>query len=599
MVGFDFGTTNSLISVVIGDRVIDVTDDDDLPFPSVVRYEGAKVVVGRAAKETLDAAGVGIHGNAVRSPKFLLGEETVHVGGVERSPVDIVNDVVSFVKTEALGSVHGKHLGGVRNAVVTIPVTMDGPRRRALRDAFLRSEIGVVQFVHEPLAALYGHIRGGAGYENLRRSLTNRNVLVVDWGGGTLDLTLCRVEGSRIVQIRNGGSAEIGGDRFDEAIRDEVLSRYLGTVGQPTRLEVHPDAKLQLLHDAEVVKTQLSNHSYATFFRANFFRTRGADVGGQNTTLEYRLTREEMEEIVGPLVNAGVSEIEALLDSVNIGPSQISLCLVVGGMAAMPAIRGSLYEMFGSQRVEIPANSATLVSQGAAWIAHDSQPLVLAKPIELQLARGSYLTLLDAGSLMPSAGETRGQSLNLFCTDPTDGVAKVSLCTPRRLTAQPQASEPRSILGHLTVGVDAKAKPLTERIELEAVVDDDLILHTVALSSDLGQESRISFFDLEFGLNLPGTIEGEVGDPEPSEPKDHGPEPGLLTIRANIAVSRSSSLVPGEVRFKHDPTAFSRMNKSRDRATEEQVREHLYYTPCRVCGARSSDRSCRCESRRP
>ena len=60
-VGFDFGTTNSLISVIVGDRAIDVTDEEDLPFPSVVRYEGERVTVGRAAKESLDTAGIGIH----------------------------------------------------------------------------------------------------------------------------------------------------------------------------------------------------------------------------------------------------------------------------------------------------------------------------------------------------------------------------------------------------------------------------------------------------------------------------------------------------------------------------------------------------------
>jgi hypothetical protein len=62
--------------------------------------------------------------------------------------------------------------------------------------------------------------------------------------------------------------------------------------------------------------------------------------------------------------------------------------LVAGGMAAMPSIRGRLHELFGPERVLVPDNSATRVSQGAAWIAHDSQRLVLAKQIELEMARG-------------------------------------------------------------------------------------------------------------------------------------------------------------------------------------------------------------------
>jgi len=586
-VGFDFGTTNSLISVIVGDRAIDVTDDDDLPFPSVVRYEGERVILGREAKESLDTAGVGVHGNAVRSPKFLLGEESVHIGGVERSPIDIVTDVVSYVKREALGSLHAEQLGGVRNAVVTIPVTMDGPRRRALRDAFTRSEIGIVQFVHEPLAALYGYVRGSVNRDNIRRALTNRNILVVDWGGGTLDLTLCRIEESRIVQIRNGGSSEIGGDKFDEAIRDEVIGRFSKKENLPSSVEIHPDARLQLLHDAEEIKKALSDREWATFYRPNFFRN-------SDTTLEYKLTLSEMEEIVRPMVSAGIKEIEALLDSVNVGPAQVSMCLVVGGMARMPAIQGRLHEIFGPQRVEIPSNSATLVSQGAAWIAHDSQPLVSSKPIELQLARGSYLTLVEAGSAMPSEGETRRQHVNLFCTDPTDGIAKVSLYTPQRVSAQPQAGEPRGAIGHLTVRVDPKARPFAERLEVDAVIDDDLILHVVASSSDVRDEADLWFHNLEFGLEFPGGIKERVGDPEPQAPKVQGREPGNISIRANVSNIKNQDLVPGEVLHRFDRRAFDKRNQS---ATEEQVREHLYYEPCAVCGRRSSDSACKCGSR--
>ena len=152
IVGFDFGTTNSLISVVVGDRVVNILDEEGLPIPSVVRYEGEKITVGRDAKQALDSAGLGVHGNTVRSPKFMLGEQSVYVGGVERNPIDIVRDVVRFAKKEALQSPHARHLDGVANAVVTIPVTMNGARRATLRDAFRLADIGIVQFVHEPLA---------------------------------------------------------------------------------------------------------------------------------------------------------------------------------------------------------------------------------------------------------------------------------------------------------------------------------------------------------------------------------------------------------------------------------------------------------------
>ena len=81
------------------------------------------------------------------------------------------------------------------------------------------------QFVHEPLAALYGYLRGSTDADSAVRGLMRRNVLVVDWGGGTLDLTLCRIEPGRILQRRNGGTQQVGGDKFDQVIRDEVVTR--------------------------------------------------------------------------------------------------------------------------------------------------------------------------------------------------------------------------------------------------------------------------------------------------------------------------------------------------------------------------------------
>ena len=96
VVGFDFGTTNSLISVVQGNRVLSFLDDQGLPVPSVVCYEGSQTIVGRDARERLGHAGLGVQGNVVRSPKTLLGRENLLVGGVERSPVDIVREVVDL-----------------------------------------------------------------------------------------------------------------------------------------------------------------------------------------------------------------------------------------------------------------------------------------------------------------------------------------------------------------------------------------------------------------------------------------------------------------------------------------------------------------------
>ena len=143
VVGFDFGTTNSLISTIVGGRAINFLDEENLPIPSVVSYAGGRTVVGRKAKEKLAGAGLGVVGSIVRSPKSLLGRQSVFVDGIERTPVDIVGDVISYVVGEAKKGPRGRGLGPVTSAVVTIPVVMDGQRRAALRDAFRLAGLGI------------------------------------------------------------------------------------------------------------------------------------------------------------------------------------------------------------------------------------------------------------------------------------------------------------------------------------------------------------------------------------------------------------------------------------------------------------------------
>ncbi|MBX7136195.1 MAG: Hsp70 family protein [Fimbriimonadaceae bacterium] len=583
IVGFDFGTTNSLVSVVVGDAVIDVLEEDR-PHPSVIRYEGEETIVGREAKDALEEVGLGVYGNTVRSPKMYLGQTEISVGGVNRSPEDIVADVIAHVRSRSKQSSQRRALGALDRAVVTIPVNMTGPRRAALRRAFRRAGISIVHFVHEPFAALYGYLRGAQDPDSATRKLMGRNVLVVDWGGGTLDLTLCRIEPGRIVQLRNGGTDQVGGDKFDEVIRDEVVARFSNTNGIADTDRPIREARLRLLHDAEENKIALSERPSVTFYRPAYFPESGA-------TLNYPLSRQELDEITRPLVRAGIHEVESLLDTVDMAPAEVSLCLLAGGMAAMPSIRSQLHQLFGPQKVEIPDNSGTLISQGAAWMAHDTQRLVLAKPIELEMARGYRLPILRAGTAMPTVGNVHSDRFHLYCTDPSDGSAKFSIVAPTEHHEQPQASDPRTSIGMFTVDVDKTAPPLVERLELDVEINDDLILTVTAESSQRKGRARATYFDLEFGIGLPGS-EGPL---EVTEDSEAAPATGGLAVRANVADRKDQSLVPGDVLYQYKPSAFARLSGPKY-ATEEQTMERLYYQPCSVCKKPWGDPSCRCAS---
>ena len=587
VVGFDFGTTNSLISVIRGNQPINFLDKENRPTPSIVCYEGNQTIVGRAAKERLTTAGLGIHGNIVRSPKMKLGQESVFIG-VERSPVDIVADVVCHVLEKAIASPsYGPEIGDVSDAaVVTIPVNMDGYRRQALRDAFRLAGLRIVQFVHEPLAALYGLFRGTDLQATLRR-YDRKLILVFDWGGGTLDLTLCRVMGDVAIQVMNDGTDEVGGDVFDEAIMNRLEQKVRRARGLDETAKIQPGAKARLLHGCERAKIDLSSRSKVSLYVASFFR------GIEDEDFDDELSQEELETIVQPLLDKGFERIEHILQNAGYSPEQVALCVATGGMSNMPTVKRRLHELFGPERVEIPDGTATLIAEGAAWIASDRAGLRLAKNVELILARSSYLPLVKAGTAMPKEGEVQRQPFHLYCTDPRDGVAKFQICTPKRTGEHVLPNEPRTHLGNLTVEVDQEARAFQERLELDIEINDDLILRAHARSLNEKDEDQREIHNLEFGLAFPTdsrtASSGGNSDKSKSIPGKKA-QPGSLTIRANVADRDDPSLVPGEYLNEYDPHYFD----VRRSPPEEQVHENLYYQACAICGRASNDPLCLC-----
>ncbi len=585
IVGFDFGTTNSMASVVVGDKVITFLENGQ-PIPSVVSFEGGKVEVGRKAHEKLTSAGLGVQGSTVRSPKTLLGREEQLIDGVRRDPLKMVEYVLDYVRRHVLqtGTVVDLNMEQV---VATIPVNMEGHRRALLRQAFRQAGMSVVQFVHEPLAALYGYLRMSEGTSDLIKRYDGKLILVFDWGGGTLDLTLCRVLNGLLVQVANDGTEEVGGDVFDEELRNEVERRSRAERNFGEDVEVLPEARKRLLHQCEEVKIALSGRSNRTVFVDAYYRRES------QSDLEVNLSRDDLEDIVGHLVKKGVARIERLLEREGFSTASVELCLATGGMVNMPMVKNRLDELFGPGRVHVSNRSASAIAEGAAWVAHDQARLHLAKNVELALARNSYLALLQAGVEMPIERENRRERFDLYCVDPSDGHGKFSLVSPHRPGPRVLANDKRRPLCHMLLKVDGKAHPFRERLGLEVNIDENLILTATAWSLNQKGQAVAEVHDLEFALATPGarnswlnaSLLGDDGEVSPHERGD-------LSMRSNIAAREDDRLVPGEVLYRHNPFYF----RVEQNPPQIQVEERLYYEPCAICKRASNDPQCRCAS---
>ena len=585
VIGFDFGTTNSLISQVRMDAVINFLDEEGRPIPSLVCYEGGAKILGRKAKEHLSHAGLGIQGNVIRSPKMYLGKDLIFVQGIEKNPVDVVADVVSFVYEQA--KQNAVELGDIAGAVVTIPVDMKGFQRKALREAFNIAGLKIIQFVHEPLAALYGYFRENDAQQMLRR-YNNKLLLVFDWGGGTLDLTLCRPIENTLVQLINDGTDEVGGDSFDQIIKQSLVKKIIIERAMDEDIELHPGAEARLIDRCERAKIDLSSRDDALIYVDSYFRHDHDDF-------DYTLTQTEMESIISPLLEKGIKRIERILDSAGFQSEEVALCLATGGMSNMPAVKRRLYEWFGPERVHIPESTQTIIAEGAAWIAHDHAKLALAKNVELNMSRNSWLPLIKAGTAMPDRGQDRTLDFHLYCTDPRDGIAKFQLCSPIRAGSQVMPNDPRIILNNLTVEVDSAAKPFHERLELDITVDENLILEAYARSLNKKDQSKCEIHNIEFGISFPeigNTPDPDSGIKDDNNPKDYEVSIGALAIRANVHDRIDKTLIPGELLYSYEPSYFD----TRLEPPKEQVLERLYYEPCSICKKPSNDPACHCAS---
>lgn len=360
------------------------------------------------------------------------------------------------------------------------------------------------------------------------------------------------------------------------------------SLGDP--VDIYPGAKSRLLDYCERAKIDLSSRSNVRIYVDSFFK------GIEDEGFDSPLSQGELEQIVNPLLDKAFERIRRILDDAGCLPEQIALCVATGGMSNMPAVKRRLHELFGPEQVEIPDSTTTLIAGGAAWIAADEVDLQLAKRIELELARNSYLQVVKAGTTMPKQGKEQTQTLHLYCTDPRDGTAKLQLCAPKSPGSSVLRSEPRVHLENVTVKVDSRAQAFDERLELDVQINDDLILTAHARSLNLKDEDSCEIHDLEFGLKFPyhdkESVESAGGDgndvPGLKEPEAVGQPLGTISVRANVSDRKDPSLVPGEFLYQYDPGYFD----SRRQPPEKQVQERLYYEPCAVCGRASNDPAC-------
>jgi molecular chaperone DnaK (HSP70) len=325
IVGIDLGTTNSEIAVYRDGRPEVQADSSGRQIlPSVVGLDqDGNLLVGEAARNQYI-----LHPErTVRSIKRLMGSDRkVSLGDRDYTPQDI-----SAIILRRLKEIAEERLGApVRKAVITVPAFFSDAQRQATREAGEIAGLEVARIVNEPTAA-------ALVYEAAQQQ--GKRVLVYDFGGGTFDVSVVRIEDGVVEVIASHGNNHLGGDDFDHKIVEHLLDHL--KIEHKVDVSDNPQATARIHRAAENAKKHLSDHPFARIEEEYL-----AEVDGKPIHLALELARTDYEEMIAPFIEETLSAIHIALESAALTASQIDEVLLVGGATRTPLIRNRLIEVF-------------------------------------------------------------------------------------------------------------------------------------------------------------------------------------------------------------------------------------------------------------
>lgn len=325
IVGIDLGTTNSLVAAVIEGRPEVLSDPDgETILPSVVGVDpSGSLITGTVARNQQ----VAFPDQTVASVKRHMGSmEKLALGEASYTPPEISAMILRRLRDRA-----SRALGcPVSRAVITVPAFFDESQRQATREAGELAGLSVQRIINEPTAATLVYHAG---------SDQPHHVLVYDFGGGTFDVSIVRMESGVIEVLSSKGDTHLGGDDFDAALMDRVADEFLNEHGVDLREDA--GTRWRLLRACEQAKRQLSLEASATIAEEFI-----AEKDGQPINLNAAVNRSEYEDLIAASVDRTIACVDDALRDTKLTLSQIDDLVLVGGTTRTPLIQQRLREEF-------------------------------------------------------------------------------------------------------------------------------------------------------------------------------------------------------------------------------------------------------------
>jgi molecular chaperone DnaK len=245
--------------------------------------------------------------------------------------------------------------------VITVPADFDQVQIEATKRAAKLAGFDYCELLQEPIAASLAFFHD--------RKNIDGTWLVFDFGGGTFDSAIVKMDDGIMEVIDHAGDNHLGGKNIDWLIVDEIILPQLkekfsieNILNDEHRLK---EFRCALKPLAELAKINLSDQNSDMI---EFDEPTWRDDSGNKIDMAIRIDRSEFERLITPLIDRAVNIAKDSLQRAGIRGSDLKTVLMIGGPTYMPSLRKKVKEKI-SKNINVSIDPMIAVAQGAALFA--------------------------------------------------------------------------------------------------------------------------------------------------------------------------------------------------------------------------------------